>query len=100
MFYQENKRAIVQTIASEVTELGPVKVRLSFYVQFKKEVGNATEHMEHFFWNDPPLIVTHLYQIKDSAALDAIVNAKQGGDKQVAKPGVGLGGREDTNGVS
>ena len=34
VFYQENKRAIVQTIAREVTELGPVKVRLSFYVRF------------------------------------------------------------------
>ena len=77
VFYQENKRAIVQTIAREVTELGPVKVRLSFYVQFKKEVGNATEHMEHFFRNDPPLIVTHLFQLRDSAALDAIVNANK-----------------------
>ena len=31
VFYQENKRAIVQTIAREVTEIGPIKVRLSFY---------------------------------------------------------------------
>ena len=76
-FYRENKSAIVQTIAREVTELGPVKVRLSFYVQFKKEVGDATEHMEHFFRNDPPLIVTRLFQLRDSAALDAIVNANK-----------------------
>ena len=77
VFYQENKRAIVQTIAREVTELGPVKLRLSFYVQFKKEVDNATERMEHFFWNDPPLIVTHMHQLRDSSALDVIVNSNK-----------------------
>ena len=33
--------------------------------------------MEHFFRNDPPLIVTHLFQLRDSAALDAIVNANK-----------------------
>ena len=49
VFYQENKRVTVQTIAREVTELGPVKVRLSFNVRFKKEVDNVTEQMEHFF---------------------------------------------------
>ena len=77
VFYKENKRAIVQTIAREVTELGPVKLRLSFYVRFKKEVDNVTEQMEHFFWNDPPLIVTHMHQLRDSALLDDIVNANK-----------------------
>ena len=42
VFYKENKKAIVQTIAREVTELGPVKMRLSLYVRFKKEVDNVT----------------------------------------------------------
>ena len=77
VFYQENKRAIVQTIAREVTELGSVKVRLSFYVRFKKEVENVTEEMEHFFWNENPLIVTHMHQLRDSGLLDGIVNANK-----------------------
>ena len=77
MFYQENKTAIVKTIAREVTELGPVKVRLSFYVRFKKEVDNVTEQMEPFFWTDPPLIVTHMHQLRDSGLLDGIVNANK-----------------------
>ena len=33
--------------------------------------------MEHFFWNDPPLIVTHMHQLRDSSALDAIVNSNK-----------------------
>ena len=77
VFYQENKRDIVQTIAREVTELGPVKVRLSFYVRFKKEVANVTEQMEHFFWNENPLIVTHMHQLRNSGLLDGIVNANK-----------------------
>ena len=43
----------------------------------KKEVDNVTEQMEHFFWNDPLLIVTHMHQLRDSALLDGIVNANK-----------------------
>ena len=43
----------------------------------KKEVDNVTEQMKHFFWNDPPLIVTHMHQLRDSYALDAIVNSNK-----------------------
>ena len=62
LFSQANKPAIVKTIDREFSELGSVKVNLTFSIHLTKEGANGIERIEQYFRHDNPFPVTDLNQ--------------------------------------
>ena len=59
-FFQENKPAFYRRLAREITELGPIKVTMSFLVHFSMDREGRRDEMDHFFWNRQPIIISNL----------------------------------------
>ena len=74
-FFQENKSAFYQRLAREITELGPIKVTMSFLVHFSMEREGGLVEMDHFFWNRQPIIISNLAQLREEGMLERLVDS-------------------------
>ena len=75
MFFQENKSAFYERLAREITELGPIKVTISFLIDFSMEREGGRVEMEHFFWNRQPLIISNLEQLQEEGMLERLIDS-------------------------
>ena len=75
LFSQENKPTIVRAIGSELNEIGPVKVNLTFYIHLTKETIKGTERIVHYFRHDNPFPVISLNQAEISKEIDEVINS-------------------------
>ena len=74
-FFQENKPAFYRRLAREITELGPIKVTMSFLVHFFMDRAGRRDEMEHFFWNRQPIIISNLAQLREEGMLERLVDS-------------------------
>ena len=74
-FFQENKSAFYERLAREITELGPIKVTMSFLEGFSMEREGGRVEMEHFFWNRQPIIISNLEQLREEGMLERLVDS-------------------------
>ena len=74
-FFQENKSAFYERLAREITELGPIKVTMSFLVAFSMEREGGRDEMEHFVWNRQPIIISNLVQLREEGMLERLVDS-------------------------
>ena len=74
-FFQENKSAFYERLAREITELGSIKVTMSFLVHFSMEREGGLVEMDHFFWNRQPLIISNLTQLREEGMLERLVDS-------------------------
>ena len=72
--FQENKSAFYERLAREITELGPIKVTMSFLEGFSMEREGGRVEMEHFFWNRQPIIISNLEQLREGGMLERLVD--------------------------
>ena len=74
-FFQENKSAFYERLAREITELGPIKVTISFLQGFSMEREGGRVEMEHFFWNRQPIIISNHEQLREEGILERLVDS-------------------------
>ena len=74
-FFQENKSAFYERLAREITELGPIKVTISFLQGFSMEREGGRVDMEHFFWNRQPIIISNHEQLREGGMLERLVDS-------------------------
>ena len=73
-FFQENKSAFYERLAREITELGSIKVTMSFLEGFSMEGEGGRVEMEHFFWNRQPVIISNHEQLREGEMLERLVD--------------------------
>ena len=64
-FFQDNKSTFYERLAREITELGPIKVTMSFLQGFSMEREGGRVEMDHFFWNRQPIIISNHEQLRE-----------------------------------
>ena len=74
-FFQENKSAFYERLTREITELGSIKVTMSFLEDFSMEREGGRVEMEHFFWNRQPIIISNLEQLREEGMLERFVDS-------------------------
>ena len=74
--FRERVPTILQlVVAREITELGSIKVTMSFLVHFSMEREGGRDEMEHFFWNRQPIIISNLAQLREEGMLERLVDS-------------------------
>ena len=74
-FFQENKSAFYERLAREITELGSIKVTISFLQGFSMEREGGRVEMEHSFWNRQPIIISNHEQLREGGMLERLVDS-------------------------